>query len=638
MHAIRPVGVAEPSRPPHSVRLLDRDLAPTIAASWQRSLQHGLRRADHALFNYSVSACASKRIAEANRTLHEHASVELERLYKSLGSARWVSLCVNQIGEIVCFTGDKSAAPRELKVLMHPGRRLSETDLGTTAPGCVLQERQPIVVSCGEHFLTELQHFFCAGAPLFGPEGDLVGALDITGVDVGVLPLAAEMVMMAARRIENAIVGELPACSLLRFHSDERLIGTLFEGIAAVDSGGRICGLNRTAWQLLGPCGSPAIGAAVDTLFGADLDGILRKVAQRRDAPVAIRVRSGAVAFLNAERGTRTAPALRRTTRDDPQAGSAGAPSFFAEDETLRRSYEKALRIVRSGLPIVVHGETGTGKELFVRSLQRSVRPNGPFLAINCAAIPEGLIESELFGYGDGAFTGSRKHGARGKIEQAHNGVLMLDEIGDMSLPLQSRLLRVLQERTVTRIGEASEVPIDIVVVCATHRDLAALVAEGKFREDLYYRLNGFTVDLPPLRERTDKRSLVMHLLERWSPPSLPARRPALTDGAFALLEEYAWPGNIRQLELVIRGMLALCDADRPWDVADLPDYVRDSRPVSLQDTKARAGDTRLSDAQSRVIRAALLEQHGNLSATARALGVSRGTLYTRIRKYGIEA
>ncbi|MES1262761.1 MAG: hypothetical protein ABUL69_00280, partial [Peristeroidobacter soli] len=144
MHAIRPTDAPEPLRPTNSVRLLDQDLAPTIAASWQRSIEHGLRRADHALFNYSVSAAASKRIAEANRVLHEHVSAELERLYKSLGSARWVTLCVNQIGEIVCFTGDKTAAPRELKVLMHPGRLLLETELGTTAPGCVLQERQPI--------------------------------------------------------------------------------------------------------------------------------------------------------------------------------------------------------------------------------------------------------------------------------------------------------------------------------------------------------------------------------------------------------------------------------------------------------------------------------------------------------------
>src|SRR5690606_20816287 len=151
------------------------------------------------------------------------------------------------------------------------------------------------------------------------------------------------------------------------------------------------------------------------------------------------------------------------------------------------------VKVLSAGLPVVLHGETGTGKEVVARSMHQAVRPAGPFVALNCAAIPESLIEAELFGYADGAFTGARKGGSCGKIEQAHTGVLLLDEIGDMSLSLQSRLLRVLQERTVTRVGQSREIPVDLLVICATHRNLQELVEKGQFREDLFYRLHGYS-------------------------------------------------------------------------------------------------------------------------------------------------
>lgn len=628
--------VAQNSRSSRSLPSIEGDLTPVIAASWERSLKHGLRRADRALFNYSVSETAAKRIAEANRNLLQHVNPELQALHSSLKSPRWLTLCVNQTGEIVCFAGDRQGAPNKLKVLMQTGRLLLETELGTTAPGCTLEEGRPTVVSSGEHFLTELREFFCACAPIFGVDGRLAGALDITGIDVAMPALASEMVMIATRRIENNIVCHLPDCALLRFHCDERLIGTLFEGIVAVDSEGKLRGMNRTAWQLLAPRNPEVLGAPIETLFEADLYNILRQASELRDQPLRIKDRSGALNFMRAE--SREDKVSRgKAARQPPAARVPEEPLFFADDGGLKQTYDQAVRIARSGLPLVIRGETGTGKELFARSLHRHLRPNGPFMAINCAAIPEGLIESELFGYAEGAFTGGRKQGAAGKIMQAHNGVLLLDEIGDMPLALQSRFLRVLQERTVTRIGEATDVPVDIIVVGATHQDLQSLVEAGRFRADLYYRLSGFTVELPPVRSRGDRSALIAHLLHRWNPQSTGSHAKPISNEALQLLTEYPWPGNVRQLELVIRGMFALRASGEALDVPDVPAAIRHSRHDRTVTEQQKASDTSLVEAELKVMRNVLREQRGNISAAARALGISRGTLYSRLRKFGIE-
>lgn len=541
-------------------------VSPALAASWDRSIEHGLRLEGRILFNTQVSNAETKRAVDENHDLLTHATPEMIKLYEGRGSARWLALCVDVSGRIVCFAGDRSAAARALQVLMQPGRVLLESERGgTTAPGCVLEDMRPVVITRGEHYLTELNQLFCASAPIVGPDGRLAGALDITGIDVRGLPLAGDMMTFAVRRIENSMVLAMESRVVLRFHCDERLIGTPFEGIIALDVDGVIVGANRAAGQMLllpGDCGT---GMSLDSVLEGGIDALRRGTASDDGRSINVESPAGCLALRVVERKREAARLSTTGSRpgvfDDRNGDKHG---FIAAAAQLIEGFDNAVRIARAGLPIIIADETGTGKEVFARALHGTLRSEGPFLALNCAAIPEGLIEAELFGYVDGSFTGGRKRGAAGKIEQAHRGVLLLDEIGDMPLPLQARLLRVLQDRTVTRIGDSRATPVDVLVVCATHRDLEKLIAEGRFREDLYYRLCGMTVHLPPLRERADIRAT-------------------------------AHSGR--------------------------------ARPAGIELFEA---------AQAEAIRNALRDHHGNVSIAARALGISRGTLYRKMSRYGL--
>jgi transcriptional regulator of acetoin/glycerol metabolism len=318
-------------------------------------------------------------------------------------------------------------------------------------------------------------------------------------------------------------------------------------------------------------------------------------------------------------------------------------------DAHLAKQFELGERLIDRGIAVFVHGETGSGKEVFANALHAvSSRHRGPFVAVNCASLPEHLIESELFGYRAGAFTGAQREGRRGKILQADGGTLFLDEIGDMPLALQARLLRVLEEREVTPLGAETVVKVDFQLVSASHRDLAELVRTGLFREDLYYRLSGIALGVPPLRERKDKLGLIRHLLEadNEQPPSLsPDARRALLD--------YAWPGNVRQLRNALRIAAALCDGPTLTCEHLPPEIVKSgaNRPGACAATAAQdpqAEDSHAHAAPAPVLNAilqaereallALLEKHHwNVSQVAIALSVTRNTLYRKMRRVHIK-
>jgi transcriptional regulator of acetoin/glycerol metabolism len=310
---------------------------------------------------------------------------------------------------------------------------------------------------------------------------------------------------------------------------------------------------------------------------------------------------------------------------------------------------------------VLVQGPTGSGKEAFAHAMHLASRRAGrPFIAVNCAAIPETLIESELFGYKSGAFTGARREGLRGRIVQSSGGTLFLDEIGDMPLALQSRLLRVLEEREVVPLGSEGAVAVDLHVLAASHRNLREMIARGTFREDLYYRLNGITLELPALCERTDKERLIQHALAAETGNGRPA---AIERDALQRLLVYSWPGNIRELRNVIRTALAICEGG-VVRALDLPREIRenasrsDERPegMSCQNAQpswssasaalpAAADDScdptvlprnRLQAAERAALLRAMEELHGNMSRVAAELGVSRNTLYRKIKRHGI--
>ncbi|MGH8810004.1 MAG: sigma-54-dependent Fis family transcriptional regulator, partial [Noviherbaspirillum sp.] len=304
-------------------------------------------------------------------------------------------------------------------------------------------------------------------------------------------------------------------------------------------------------------------------------------------------------------------------------------------DPQIAALIDKVNKVIGRDIPILVMGETGTGKELLAQAIHNdSPRANGPFIAVNCASIPETLIESELFGYEDGAFTGARKKGSIGKILQANGGSLFLDEIGDMPLNLQARLLRVLQERMVTPLGSTKSIPVNVALICATNRNLRELIAKNEFREDLYYRLNGLVVKLPPLRERTDLEIVINKLLAAESD----GMRYTVSVEIMQLFKRHGWPGNFRQLTNLLRTAMVMAGDDREIRHEHLPDdFLEDINMTAAASAGPAVPEpvlaplARLEDVELSVIQRALREHGGNVSATARALGVSRNTIYRKI-------
>ena len=292
--------------------------------------------------------------------------------------------------------------------------------------------------------------------------------------------------------------------------------------------------------------------------------------------------------------------------------------------------------MVAKPIPVLIQGESGVGKELFARALHASgPRHTAPFVAINCGAIPESLIESELFGYVAGAFTGARKEGSLGRLREAEGGTLFLDEIGDMPLPMQTRLLRVLQERTVTPVGAGKDVAVDFALVCATHSKLAEAAERGSFRQDLYYRINGLTVQLPALRERSDFVALTERLLADLSPE----REVQVAPELLARLSAHAWPGNLRQYASVLRTACAmLLDGEDTLDWAHMPDDLVEALQVGaavkrvLVEPAAPQAPQSLQALGHAAIQQALESARGNVSLAARQLGISRQTLYRKLR------
>jgi transcriptional regulator of acetoin/glycerol metabolism len=462
---------------------------------------------------------------------------------------------------------------------------------------------------------------------------------------------------MTAQSIENRLLDLRfrDACPI-HFHSRPEFVYTLHEGKLVVAEDGSIRAANRSALFQLGfPSMQEIRGKKIDEVFQTTLPDILQRSARSSFHPVPTfcTERSNRF-FVVAQQPAPESPGERNSKA--PVVILGGVVSEAARqfgDERILSQLNVAARVIAKRIPVLLHGETGAGKEVFARALHEgSAYAAGAFVAVNCASLPETLIESELFGYRAGAFTGAQRTGRRGKILQADHGTLFLDEIGDMPLSLQARLLRVLDERQISPLGSEETIPVDFQLVSASHRNLPKLVAQGVFREDLYYRLSGLEVDLPPLRERSDKRALLYRVLEEEA-----GRRMLIDPGAEALLMSFPWPGNLRQLRHVLRTAVVLA-AGEQLGVSDLPAALRiglAARPETLADAPHLALPAEPDDddaavdvlpagapfnpvqASERAVLLGLLEeQRWNVSNVAKALDISRNTLYRKLHRLRI--
>ncbi|KRB70563.1 sigma-54-dependent Fis family transcriptional regulator [Noviherbaspirillum sp. Root189] len=579
----------------------------------------------------------------------EVASIEMANLYQQLSGSGYAIMLTDRDGVVLNYFGDPSFTHAASRTGLMQGAVWSESVQGTNGMGTCLCENRPLIVHRDEHYLTRNTSITCAAAPIYNDRGDIVAALDASGEARLAQQHTLVLVNMSVHMIENRVFQrQFRNDYIVHFHGRPEFVGTLNEGLIAFNSDGIVLGASRTArFQLDIPAPADICGLQIGQLFNASLPVLMENSLGKGFHPVPIfDVRRGgrfyAVAYSPepAVRASRpmavprtkqkpetTLPEGHRTPLDELQFG----------DPAMQANIRLAQRVLERDVAVLLYGETGSGKEWFAKAMHQSgSRAHKPFIAINCASIPESLIESELFGYKSGAFTGASREGQRGKLFQADGGTLFLDEIGDMPILLQARLLRVLEEREVLPLGSNTPVKVDIRVISATHCDLMQKIEAKEFREDLYYRLHGLAITLPPLRDRTDKRELIKHILARESGE---AGEFGIDDELLNALMHYDWPGNLRELRNNLRTMLALCSS-RILTIKDLP---ADFAGGAAQFTKGHdvaaeqsVGLNPLENAEREALIQELDHHHWNISNVAKNLKMSRNTLYRKLQRLNI--
>ena len=625
---------------------------PVILRSWERCRRFGLTEIYALPGVESLDRVALKTEQMRNGCLLKQVRPIMEHVYEQIRESGSMVILADANGLLLETVGDPDFVDRADRVALAPGASWDENQRGTNAIGTALSEERPVEVLGGEHFLEHNGFLTCCASPIFGPDGALIGVLDISGdyraTQRHTLGLARLSSALAEKRLfESAHANDILAC----FHGRPDYLGSPKEGMAAVTPDGQVLAINYNGLEILGIRRVDAVRRDFSMVFESNLAALIDRQRQNPQGHTEIAINGRRVCLQL--RGRLPAPATAGRVFDEstpartpPPARreSACTPALTLDtlntgDARLQAAIDRARRILGRDIPIMIQGESGAGKEMFAKAFHNSgPRHEAPFVALNCASIPESLIESELFGYQGGAFTGARKEGAPGKIQQAHGGTLFLDEIGDMPLNLQARLLRVLQERCVTPLGSTRTIQVDISLVCATHRKLREEVARGSFREDLYYRLNGMSVTLPSLRERSDIRQLVLKIAAGEACDRAPVR---FSEGALQVIERYDWPGNIRQLFNVIRVAIALlddgentiCECHLPEELFEaplpLPSTIGSGPQWAAAPLEQPAGS--LEEIGRQVAQRALEAANGNVSAAARQLGISRNTLYRKL-------
>ncbi|MBD1600556.1 sigma-54-dependent Fis family transcriptional regulator [Pseudomonas typographi] len=600
---------------------------PSIARSWRRCLLDYRLDPTQAL---APSVLEHGRVLEARERLRHVLQVadgEMNQLHQQLCGAGHAVLLTDTRGVILnCIT-----AASERRVFEQAGLWLgadwSEASEGTNGIGTCLVERQAVSIHQAEHFRGRHTGLTCSASPVFDPAGELLAVLDVSSAREQVSRQhqfhTMTLVNLAAKTIENAyFLRHFEQHWLLRFHLQAEPPGSFSEGLLAFDEAGRVLAANPSGLNLLRLPRSAVLGHSVEALFDCRLGELFARACQQPTARWPL-YQHGVRTLYGCVRGApplaQRIPLARPSSQVAPAAGA-----WCLADGRVAEQLRRALKVYEHDVPLLIQGETGSGKEAFARALHgASRRVAEPFVALNCAAIPENLIESELFGYRPGSFTGAHKHGMRGKLLEADGGTLLLDEIGDMPLALQTRLLRVLEDRQVVPIGGTPQ-PLDVRIISATHQDLGERVANGEFREDLYYRLNGLAIELPPLRERSDKAELIEHLLGQLAPGT----GLRLAGPAREALLAYAWPGNVRQLKTVLRTLAALCEGG-VIRLQDVPAHVREQQAQVCAPAP-------LADAERTALVKVLDQERWHMTRVAQRLGISRNTLYRKLHRHGL--
>ena len=610
-----------------------------VLRSWQRSRLAGVD--PETTVRKKVDETIFRHILAANADLLESSRVIMKELFSSLVSG--AGSMILSTAECISLHMETSGRDGDTYPSSKPGMITTEQLRGTNGIGTCVAERRPIEIIGAEHYLTVGHRWSCSAAPIFDSKNQLIAVLNVSQLREKYHSHTLGMVRAAA----YAISEQLRLRALLQ--QQQAIIELLDEGVIVVSRSGEVKLMNSKAASMLG-LPAPQQGENIYKFMRPSqmLDNILTGDPHIMDQEAQFPLESGSLScFFSAMSLTREACVVL-TFREARRmrgfaARVAGSKAVYTFDRILGDSpplmevIDQAKTIARGNTTVLILGESGTGKELFAQSIHNaSSRASRPFVAVNCGALPRNLVESELFGYDEGSFTGASRLGKPGKFELADNGTIFLDEIGEMPLEAQVSLLRLLQNGEVTRVGGKHTRLVNVRVLAATNRNLENAIRQNAFREDLYYRLNVFTLNVPPLRERSsDIALLINHFLDHFV-ASLGRGPLRVTDRAMDVLLGYPWPGNIRELENVIERMVHMSQGVPSIDIDVLPANILNHEGIPGGAPRPAVPRGLLSHQEKETIVRALQEAGGNIRATAKALGISRSGLYVKMRRFGL--
>ncbi len=596
-------------------------LTTLVAESWQRCQNLGLDPR-HQPRDLVIPFADVHRKRDANAGLRRLALAEMQVLHSQIAGSNFTVALADRDGIVLDTISDQRFAESAAGRSIIPGSIWDENVRGTNALSLSVLSAQPVAIYGREHYFACHGHLSCMAAPILGPKGEILGLLDASCSNEARQQHTHALVRMAAAQIENSLIFQERAGSFIfAFHPRVEYLDTLSAGLIAVSRDGEVCSLNRPGTSLL--AGLPAsVGSHFDDLFeagfGAAMEGLLN------GGVIRIRDRAGSGVFMVCrqigQRGA-AAPERRIAAKVPAIVAGAGALDFVCDDRALKRLMAGLAEAAVLRMPVHICGETGTGKELMARHVHALSGRKGEFVALNCGAVPESLFIAEIFGHERGAFTNARTEGAPGIARTADRGTLFFDEVADIPLSAQTALLRFLDSMEVRPVGGQRTHKVDLQIVSATNQNLQEMVAAREFRADLLYRLNSFTVRLPPLRARSDFALIVHHLMQKITPGA------AITDAAIARLSLRPWPGNVRELHATLQRALMR----RQMEYVDEDSFDDETEEPGADSCEVCYGHP-LNQHKCREIRVTYRTAGNNISETARLLGLSRTTVYKHIR------
>lgn len=598
-----------------------------IRDSWSRCRDFGLSHQSRPSFGQLPTDQVSQLLERHQALVHTTHQEVLPFYENILSNSNCLIMLADNRGQLLKSWGTQRFVEPSHAHGFMAGASWIESATGTNAIGTALVCEQAVHIEHNEHFLKANRFMTGSAAPIYDAARRMIAVLDVSSDSFLPPSHTLGMVKMMSQSVENRLILDQFQDShfQLTFNTGLNNLDSQWAGLLIFDESGQIISANRRADNLLGVS---LMRTSIEALFNNPMAFLLN---QPEGQPFSL-LASGNNRFHGVLRRPKRKPLHLHVLQPAPKPvlpDSVPLSAVSLGDARVDKAVRQAERLLEKNIALLIHGETGVGKEVFVKALHNaSSRSAKPLIAVNCAAIPAELVESELFGYEKGAFTGAHHKGSIGLIRKADKGTLFLDEIGDMPLPVQARLLRVLQERCVQPLGSSELHPVDVRLISATNRNLRDEVLAGRFRQDLYYRISGLNLELPPLRERADKTALVQRL---WEQHREAQQTRGFDPKVLELFDRHPWPGNLRQLSNVIQVALALAD-DEVIGTEHLPDDFFADLEMDLQDMQPVLSDNaqvREAENLDELLRAA----GGNISQLAKRLGVSRNTLYKRLRE-----